>query len=110
MHISVQSYSSVSASALLEQQGACVTADYEIEDDHINVVNTARFGKCFAAGIYIASALPPISVLLYPHPSLVDARMRASSCASAARRKLTAEKKKSLGFSEAPHGSCLART
>lgn len=39
---SAQTYSSVSASALLEQQGACVTADYEVEDDHINIVNTAR--------------------------------------------------------------------
>eukprot|EP00752_Nemacystus_decipiens_P007034 g6310.t1 len=37
-----QSYSSASASALIEQQGACVTADYSVKDDRIRVVNTAR--------------------------------------------------------------------
>lgn len=38
-----QAYSSYTVSALLEQNGACVTADYAArEDGEISVVNTAR--------------------------------------------------------------------
>lgn len=42
----VQAYSSFTVETLLEQKGACVTADYDLnEDNTIAVVNTARYGK-----------------------------------------------------------------
>lgn len=41
----LQAYSSYTVSMLLEQNGACVTADYAAQDDgSISVVNTARWG------------------------------------------------------------------
>lgn len=51
----LQVYASCTASTLLEELGACVTADYAVEDTSIAVLNTARY-----ATLFIGHALLPV--------------------------------------------------